>query len=58
MIVIRVNINHEEDRTVIEKEEITNVFVIKNVFSERKFHIRESNIDIGNNMGIIIIITW
>jgi len=42
MIIIRININHEEDKTVIEEGEITNIFI----FSERKSHVREPNVDI------------
>jgi len=32
-MIIRINIDHEENVTVIEKREVTNVFVIKDILS-------------------------
>jgi len=46
MIIIRININHEENRTIIEKKEAKNVFVVKNIFSRRKSHIEEAYVNV------------
>jgi len=36
LIIIRVDINYEEDGSVNEKEKATDVFVIKKIFIKRK----------------------
>ena len=46
MIFIRINVDHEEKRTIIEEKEISNVFMIENVFSKRKSDIEELYIDV------------
>jgi len=33
MIIVRININHEKDRTVVKERKATNVFMIENIFS-------------------------
>ena len=58
MIIITININHEEDKTVIEEGEITNIFVIKNIFFERKSYVREPNVDIWDDLEIIVTVIW
>jgi len=40
-MIVRIDINHEENRTVIEKEKATNVLVVENVFLKRKSHMRD-----------------
>jgi len=55
-MIIRINIDHEENVTVIDEEKVINVFMIKNVFSQRKTHIREAYVDVQNNIRVIVII--
>ena len=57
-MIIRINIDHEENVTVIDEEKVINVFMIKNVFSQRKTHIREAYVDVQNNIRVIVIIIW
>ena len=44
-MIIRINIDHEENITVIEEKKATNVFIIKNVFSQRRTHMKETYIN-------------
>ena len=45
-MIIRINVDHEENVTIIEKEKTTDFFMIKNVFSQRKMHMREAYVNI------------
>jgi len=45
-MIIRINIDHEENVTVIDEGKVINVFMIKNVFSQRKTHIKEVYVDV------------
>jgi len=56
MMFIRINVNHEENRTVVEKQKATNIFVIKNVFSQEELHIEKAYINVQNNLQMIIIV--
>ena len=50
MMFIRINVNHEENRTVVEKQKATNIFVIKNVFSQEELHTGKAYINVQNNL--------
>ena len=58
MITIRINVDYKENVTIIKEEKATNVFMIKNVFSQRKMHMKEVCINIWNNTRMIIIVIW
>jgi len=45
-MIIRVDIDHEENITIVKKEKTTNVPVIKNVFSQRESHVRKLHVDV------------
>jgi len=47
---IGINVNHEENRTVVEKQKVRNIFVIKNVFSQEELHTGEVYINVQNNL--------
>jgi len=55
-MIVRININHKENKTVIEKEKATNIFVVENIFFKRKSHMRETYINIQNDSGMIVTI--
>ena len=44
---IRVNIDYKESIAIIEKIKTNNIFIIENIFFERKFHVSISNIDVS-----------
>jgi len=58
MVIIRININHKENWTIIEKEKATNIFVVENIFFRRKSHIEEAYVNVWNDSEIIVIIIW
>jgi len=55
-MIIKINVDYEENVTVIEEEKTTDFFMIKNVFSQRKMLMRETHVDILNSTRVIIVI--
>lgn len=49
LIIIRVDIDYEENVTIVKKEKTTNVPVIKKVFSQRELHVRKSHVNVWDN---------
>ena len=57
-MIVKININHEENKTTIEKRKVTNVFIIENIFSKRKSHIEETYVNVQNDSEMIVTIIW
>jgi len=49
-MIIRINIDHEENVTVIEERKAMNVF------SQRELHMRETCVDVQNDSRVIILV--
>jgi len=47
---VRIDVEKKEYITIVEKGKITNVSVVKYVFTKRKTQTREPNIDIRDDM--------
>jgi len=52
---VRIDVEKKEYITIVEKGKITNVSVVKYVFTKRKTQTREPNIDIRDNMWIVVL---
>jgi len=55
-MIIRIYIDYEKDIAIIKKRKAINIFVIENIFFQRKLHIRKLHIDIWDNSWVIIIL--
>ena len=58
MLIVRININQEEDKIIIKEGNKINIIIVYNVSSEREVKLRDLNVDIYYDSWIKVIVTW
>ena len=46
LLIVRININQEEDKIIIKEGNKINIIIVYNVSSERKVKLRDLNVDV------------
>jgi len=49
LMIIWINIDHKKNTVIIKERKTVNVFVVKNILSQREVHSNEVNVNIENN---------
>ena len=57
MLIVRININQEEDKIIIKEGNKINIIIVYNVSSEREVKLRDLNVDIYYDSWIKVIVT-
>ena len=57
MLIVRININQEEDKIIIKEGNKINIIIVYNVSSEKEVKLRDLNVDIYYDSWIKIIVT-
>ena len=57
LLIVRININQEEDKIIIKEGNKINIIIVYNVSSEREVKLRDLNVDIYYDSWIKVIVT-
>ena len=57
LLIVRININQEEDKIIIKEGNKINIIIVYNVSSERKVKLRDLNVDVYYDSWIKVIVT-
>jgi len=57
LLIVRININQEEDKIIIKEGNKINIIIVYNVSSEKEVKLRDLNVDIYYDSWIKIIVT-
>jgi len=57
LLIVRININQEEDKIIIKEGNKINIIIVYNVSSEREVKLRDLNVDVYYDSWIKVIVT-
>ena len=57
LLIVRININQEENKIIIKEGNKVNIIIVYNVSSKREVKLRDLNVDVYYNSWIKIIVT-